>query len=60
MTPTGIDINNSKGSVTLTTNFNFNPFAIIVNQVIVIKETMPVLAPTLSVKTPRAKPYLDE
>ncbi len=41
MTPMGIDINNSKGSVTLTSNFNFNRFAVIVNQVIVIKEIMP-------------------
>ena len=54
MMPMGIDINNSKGSVSLTSNINFNRFAVIVI-VIVIKETIPVLAPTLSVKTPEFK-----
>jgi hypothetical protein len=38
MTPMCINIDYSKGPITFFTDFNFNRFAIIMNQVIVIKE----------------------
>jgi hypothetical protein len=50
-----ININYSKGPVSFLTDFNFYCSPIIVNQIIVIKEIVPVLAPTFSVETPELK-----
>jgi len=45
--------------LTFLTDFNFNRFAIIANQIIIIKEILPVPAPTFSVEMPEFKNLID-
>jgi len=52
MPPVGVNIDYSKGCVTFFTDFNFYRFTIVVNQVIAIKDILPVLAPTFTVEMP--------
>ena len=59
MTPMRVNINYSKRSITFFTDFNFNCSAIIVNQIIIIKEVLPVLAPTFTVKMPELENSID-
>jgi hypothetical protein len=48
--PMCVNIDYSKCCVAFFTDFNFNRFAIIANQVIVVKDILPVLAPTFTVE----------
>lgn len=52
MPPMCVNNDYRKGCVTILTDFNFNRFAIIANQVIVVKDILPVLAPTFMVEMP--------
>jgi hypothetical protein len=54
-----VNINYCKRSITFFTDFNFNCSAIIVNQIIIIKEVLPVLAPTFTVKMPELENSID-
>jgi hypothetical protein len=59
MSPEGIDIHYSKCSVFLLGDFYFHGTAVIVDQIMSVKETLPVFTPPFPIKAPHDKDPLD-